>query len=137
MPDGSLKSVECDVLQRMAFKVFTARDPTTAPANCRTAVLDRTSCPHGVTRLECPRRAMGFFRDYRRESDVPSGTDVDRLGRYLRKVPATEVTALIHCARERGICLASADLLYATSATFRNAFTSVRSSLPSIPHRIL
>jgi hypothetical protein len=29
------------------------------------------------------------------------------------------------------------DLLHATSATFRNAFTSDRSSFPSMPHRIL
>ena len=27
MPNGSLKNVECDVSRRMAFKVFTARDP--------------------------------------------------------------------------------------------------------------
>jgi hypothetical protein len=31
---------------------------------------------------------------------------------------------------------AAADLLHATSATFRNAFTSDRSSFPSMPHRI-
>jgi len=87
VPDGSLKDVECDVSRRMNFKVFTARDPRIAPANCRTAVLDRTLCAHGVTRLQCPCRAMGFFRKCRRESAIPSGTDVDRLGRYVRKVP--------------------------------------------------
>jgi hypothetical protein len=27
VPNGGLKNVECDVLKRMAFMVFTARDP--------------------------------------------------------------------------------------------------------------
>ena len=56
-PDGSLKNVESGVLQRMAFNVFTARDPRQRQ---RTAILDRMSCAHGVTRLENPRCAMGY-----------------------------------------------------------------------------
>ena len=70
-------------------------------------------------------------------SVCPSTADFDQGKGLVSFVPQAEVTALIHCARERGTCLASANLLHATSATFRNAFTSGRSSLPSIPHRIL
>jgi hypothetical protein len=48
-------------------------------------------------------------------------------------VPATEVTALIHYARERGICLTSADSAYAKSATFRNVFaTSIKAPVAEI-----
>jgi hypothetical protein len=36
-----------------------------------------------------------FFCEYRRESDVPSGTDVDRRGRYVRKVPNCDMMSVV------------------------------------------
>jgi hypothetical protein len=58
----------CSPPSRWARPIPNCTRSTTAPANCRTAVLDRVSCRHGVTRLECSRRAMGCLRENRRES---------------------------------------------------------------------
>jgi hypothetical protein len=87
--DGSLKDVELEVSQRMAFKVFTARDPRQRQ-RIAASMFWIAHVPPGVTRLGCSRRAMGVFRKCRRESAVPSGTDVDRLPRHVRKVPTTD-----------------------------------------------